>query len=318
MSMYTVLLCGCGNIGFRHLQALIAMNEAPAQIIIVEPQTALHSRIAGQLAAIETSTVHRFELHEKLPDIKKPVDLAIIATNAAVRRAVYDELASRYQIGSIIFEKVLFQTIKDLTEVGARLERDATKSFVNCGRRGFPGYQSLKQEWVTSRPLDLTVTGSQFGLASNTIHFLDLAEYLNAAQLESVDISGLTPGMLASKREGYVEIFGHIAGRLSNGASISITCEDRAPPSVQVAFSAESLDAQIDEAGRNAIINGTMQPFDSRHVSGMPWIYQELLVKGTTCLTPYADSARQHRIFIEALRGHLGLSNATDDPCPIS
>src|SRR5690606_32380115 len=101
----------------------------------------------------------------------------------------------------------------------------------------------------------------------------------------------------ASKREGYFEIFGRITGRLSNGASINIICEDQAPPSVQVAFSGAALEARIDEAGRKIDLNGITQPFESRHVSEMPWIYQELLSKGTTCLTPYADSARQHRIY---------------------
>lgn len=317
--MYTVLLCGCGNIGFRHLQALTAMSdETPAEIIIVEPQTTLHPRISDQIAAMENSSAHRFQLHRQMPKIQKAIDLAIIATNAAVRRASYDDIASRFQISSVIFEKVLFQTLADLEAVRATLEKNSTKGFVNCGRRGFPGYQSLKAEWAASRPVDLKVTGSQFGLASNTIHFLDLAEYLNDAQLVSLDVSGLKPGMLASKREGYVEVFGNIAGRLSNGAVISITCDDQPPPSVQVAFSGTDLAAMIDEAGRNANINGAVQPFESRHVSEMPWIYQELLSEDTTCLTPYADSARQHRIFIEALRGHLGLSNNDDDACPIS
>ena len=63
--MTSVLLIGCGNIGFRHLQALVQMTEA-ADITIVEPAIATHPRIAALIA--NQTEPHRMRLLTVLPD----------------------------------------------------------------------------------------------------------------------------------------------------------------------------------------------------------------------------------------------------------
>lgn len=314
--MKTILLVGCGNIGFRHLQAMAQLSE-PSRICIVEPAIGLHPRISDFLATA-ASGPHQFELATTPESVPARVDLAVIATNAAHRRAAYQAAAQGRDIACVIFEKVLFPTIADIEAVAASLTTRKTSAYVNCGRRGFPGYQALRTQWADARPLNLTVTGAQWGLGSNAIHFLDLAEYLNGAALTDVDLSGLEPGAVASKREGYVEIFGNVTGHLSNGATVSLDCLSAGSASVHVAVQGRNLNARIDETGRQLLIDGA-EPvaFEARHVSEMPYIYEAAL-DGTCCLTPYADSARQHRVFLMALRPHLGLSNDDDAPCPIS
>lgn len=298
------------------------MNDIdPVRITVVEPNAELHPRIAGFIAEMAEGSRHSFDLKKSVDEMPAEFDLAVIATNADVRKAVFDRLTSHARMRTVVFEKVLFQTLGDIDEVGMRLARDGSKGFVNCGRRGFPGYQRLRDELAPSRPLSLNVTGTDFGLASNTIHFLDLAEYLNDARLEAIDLSGLHPGSVPAKRQGQVEVYGKVSARLTNGATVELSCEATGGPAiVELRLRGDGLEIFVDEAARKMTVNGDLSSgeFAARHVSEMPHIYSEALRLGTPCLTDYAASAHQHRLFIAAMRDHLGLSNAADEPCPIS
>lgn len=313
--MTQVLLIGCGNIGFRHLQALMARPAAKAtDLTIVEPDTAQHARIVAELDGSGITA----DLRTDLPSDRQRWGLAIIATNANIRRAVFDDLVAVQDPSVILFEKILFQIRSDLDEVEQILAERNIAGFVNCGRRGFPGYQALRAAQSASLPLHLTVTGTKYALASNGIHFFDLAAFLNDSPLVGLDASGLSPDIHASKRAGYKEVFGTLTGRLANGAEINLSCLPADNFRIEVALRSEGGEMHIDEAQGRIIQAGQSAPFEVRHVSGMPELYSDLLDTGTCVLTPYAESAAQHRLYLDALRPHLGLSNDNDDPCPIS
>lgn len=314
--MKTILLCGCGNIGFRHLQAMTALPE-PVAITIVEPNPAAHARIRDFSDPLTASRGHRFELRADLPPSRQRFDLVVIATSADTRRAAVDSILASHDARVMILEKVLFQHQSDLDAVGNSLTARGIAAFVNCARRYFPGYRDLAAAATAARPLDLNVTGAGFGLASNGIHLIDLAEYLNGAALLTLEASGLRPGSVAAKRAGCVEVFGSLTGTLSNGARLAIRCDDRDSMAIEVALQGQGFTARIDEIARQIVQNDAApRAFASKFVSETWEIYHEALTTGHCGLTPYADSARQHRLFLAALSAHLGLDAAS--PCPIS
>ena len=320
-SSASVVLMGCGNIGFRHLQALAAMTT-PVQIFIIEPATALHPRIAALITGETARGRHQFVLAPSLAGAGVPAEagLAVIATSSLHRRKAWEELRAVTRPSAVIFEKVLFTTLRDLEEVGAGLLRDGIQGYVNCGRRGFADYHRLRARFASSgTPVDLSVEGSSFGLASNLVHFLDLAEFLNRSELVSLDFSGLEPATVTSKRGDYIEIFGRVTGRLRNGAEFSALCENREGLEIAVTLQPGGGAAlQVDERAGTLSEAGAVTPFGIRFVSAMPDLYEGLLHGAGSALTPYADSARQHRIYLTALRPRLGLSDSADASCPIS
>lgn len=315
--MKRILLIGCGNIGFRHLQALGAAvaGGSVLDLTVVEPNHATHDRIAEYLAALPGGTPTT--LVDTLPEAPHTYDLGIFATNAAQRRAAFDAALARHDMRAAVFEKVLFTTLRDLDDVGNVLEKSRIAGFVNCGRRTAPGYQDLRVA-LQSAPTDIEVTGANFGLGSNAVHFLDLAEFLNGAAITALDAAGLRPGSVPSKRHGYVEIFGTISAQLSNGATIRVTCDIDGVPSVAVRLTAAGERIEIDETGRRISRAGTEVTFEMRHVSELTDTYRELLDTGRCHLTPYADSARQHRFFLAKVLDHLGRAANPDESCPIS
>lgn len=315
--MKSVLLSGCGNIGFRHLQALCAM-QVPASITVVEPNLDLHGRIRGQIdAAAETG--HEIALASELPNDPRRFDLVVVATTAMQRRAVVEQILARHEVGAMILEKILFQTIGDLDAVGSLLDERNVAAYVNCGRRTFAGYHDLRARLADGAPIDIDVRGRRLGLASNGVHFLDLAEFLNNASVVGLDVGGLRPGSVPGRRADCVEIFGSLTAELANGAKLRVESLDAEPTRIEVVVEGSAGTFRVDELARTiGHDDGDPLPFGSQNVSETPEIYQDALETGRCVLTPYADSARQHRFFLTGVRDHLGLSNAADVACPIS
>lgn len=324
-----VVLVGCGNIGFRHLQALTAMTE-PCDIAVIEPAPQAHPRIEALIAQLHADGPHSLRLCGSVAGwgvalgqrdaTAAPVDLAVIATDARHRMDAWTALRAHAPVNAVIFEKILFQSVAEIDLVDRQLAADGAEGFVNCGRRGFPDYQSLATRFGGAQnPVDLTIDGALFGLASNAVHFLDLAELLNKAPLTGVDLGGLSPGSVASKRPGYVEIFGTLRATLGNGAQVSVTCHDTGQMAVGVHLTAkDGSDITIDEVAATLTEHGQTQPFSLRFVSGMPELYESILRGQGSALTPYRDSARQHRLFLTALATHLGLSVHPETRLPVS
>jgi len=312
-----VALIGCGNIGFRHLQALTNGAE-PASVTVVEPNVAAHERINQHVAEAARSSSKDVTLLTEMPELPQAFDLVVVATTTDTRRAVVDALLDRHQVKVLILEKVLFPRVADLDEVGKRVADLGVTTFVNCGRRAIVDYVGLRDRLAGRTVRSIAVHGNRFGLASNAIHFLDLAEYLTGATVTSVSAAGLQPGHVPSKRPGSVEVFGTLAAELSDGSRLTVACLDQDPVAVALDIDADDLSVTIDEVGGSMTVDGETEPFDLQAVSETTWIYDDALRSGACSLTPYSDSARQHRAYLEALRPHLGLSNEADDPCPIS
>ncbi len=312
-----VLLCGCGNIGFRHLQALASI-ETPAKITIVEPFEAGHGRITDFIQSEASGGAENYRLLTAPPEVRERFDLVVIATSADTRQAAFENINNKHDLGCVLFEKILFQTTGALDEVGDLLGQDNTPAFVNCGRRGFESYRALAGAFAGKGPTHITVTGGAFGLASNAIHFLDLAEFLNGASLQSLDLSGLDAGAIESKRAGFVEIFGTLTAELENGARLSVTCADTDAMSISITLAHEGREITIDELAGMQTEDGTSSPFEVKYVSGMPYLYDDALRHADPGLTPYAASVRQHRLYLEAMCRHLDLPVRNDTVCPVS
>lgn len=319
--MYDILLVGCGNIGFRHLQALAALDDAVAgAVTVVEPNPAHHPRIAALLDALPEGRRRASRLLAALPDAAGEFALAIFATNSAERRAAYEAARRKARFAAVVFEKVLFPRLRDFDEVAPDLAAGAIAAHVNCPRRAAPGYRAVRARLAGRGPVHLEVTGTAYGLGSNAVHFLDLAEFLNRAALVSLDGSGLLPGHEPSKRPGYVELFGTLTGRLDNGAEVLLRCDRGETPRVAVTLRSAEGSLAVDEAAQTVrrLPLGAPERFEMRHVSELTAAYADLLAGRGDGFSPFADSARQHRLLIAALLRHLGRPATPDAVCPIS
>lgn len=320
--MHNILIIGAGQLGSRHLQGvLLSKNEL--NITVVDPsQTSLD--IAQERAGcVELGHVN--SVVDYITEIPKnmSIDICIIATAAQIRAVVSKQLLAENKVKHIIFEKVLFQKLAEYTEVSQLLSDSSTVGWVNCPRRLFPTYTALNKLLDVSQPIHMTVKGHSWGMACNSVHFLDTFAFLvNNSSLELVE-SKLDPLLIESKRVGFYETTGLLSFIAGNN---SLTIESGCSQVPELVVSLENGDASYivnEAAGTWTRKSGEAEEqhihtplFQSQLTGG---IIDELIISNACGLTPFTQSCELHIPFITALLTHMsGVFKKELDACPIT
>ena len=186
-----IAIIGAGQLGSRHLQGLAKIKQ-DIHITVIDPNlSALEIARPRFVEMPENPLIQSVEYLESVEKLKRPVALAIIATNADVRRNVIEELVSNSRVKYLILEKVVFQSVAHFEAVIPLLKEKGIQAWVNCSRRMFPFFRELKKRTVNAPQISLTVEGSHWGLGCNTIHMLDLLAFLTEQTKFEFDTSSL-------------------------------------------------------------------------------------------------------------------------------
>ncbi len=315
--MKSVLIIGVGNLGRRHLQSVI--ETCPDVLVYVYDTNA---DTVGELKELYDRVIF-LESLSSLPD---HVSLAIIATSASVRRHVFEEMIEACDIDYVIFEKVLFQCVEDYHFVGDQIIKRGIGAWVNCARREWRSYQSLKSELQGAKEFLFTTSGSQWGMACNSIHILDLIEYLSGDKINSIDISGVCDVFFESKRKGYYEFDGRISGRTERQYGFSISCFERAGVPV--------VHNIVTDVGQYMIMESQNRVLKASPSNNWEWIEEDFRMeyqsemtgrivnsifdKGVCELPDYHESMRLHLLYINALIPFFERKGFGRGLCPIT
>lgn len=217
----TVAVVGAGNIGSRHLQALVKFDQ-PLEIHVVDPSPdALGHAAAGLGAVASNEHVSVYYLGE-LSSLPSTLDVAIVATTSKERRGVIEAMLEGTKVRFLILEKVLFPFPADYGAVAALLRDKSVVAYVNCAQRLYPFYQRLRNEIGGAGPVEVQVSGSSWHLATNCIHYLDLAAYLSGrtdVRLDHVAIDEIADD---PPYGGSVDFFGSVRGVFGDGSTVSV------------------------------------------------------------------------------------------------
>lgn len=314
-----VVVIGAGNIGTRHLQAILKCGES-LEIFAVEPNKDAQKKSQEILGKISSRISYFIEIDE----LPKTIDIAIVAVNSGVRRQAVEQLLAYSSVKYMILEKVLFPYVKDYPEVEELLRNHDVKTWVNCARRSWPYTQTLKEYFCESSTISMCVRGNMWGLGCNSIHFIDFLSHLTG-RLDpvNIDISGLDDTIIPSKRSGYVEFTGELNVQIGPH-NLKLISSQGVFDGFDIDIKSERIECHIKEkesSGVNFITNlsfGTCReelfevPFQS---SLTTQVLTNLLLTGTCPLTLYNDSIRLHvpmlRAFAEKLNGGSEYCNIT-------
>ncbi len=320
-----VALIGAGNIGRRHLQALMLIDR-DVVLHIVDPDERAISAARDCVLSIQNTHVQNVVYQNRLENIGDVADVVIVATNSNVRRHIIEQLFERGGADNLLLEKFLFPKIDDYAIVDQLIERQKVGACVNCPRRMWPGYQRIRERLRNASAVGMNIGGSNIGIGCNAIHFLDLYAYLSGGdELSLIDL--LEDGSVESKREKYIEFVGAIGGVSQRRATFSLTSYVK--PSIPLCVQIQSDEARyvVDEAGG--------QVWEARADNGWKWscdhfesLYQSklthLAVKQivdtkTSTLTTYKESAALHVKLLKLLMSHMRLDpNNPEVLCPIT
>lgn len=306
--MKTVCLIGAGNIGSRHLQGLKRI-DFPLSIEVVDPSKK-SLEIAKQRAS-EIPKEHSVTFLTDIKDVSQKLDLAIIATNSSVRRKVLEVLLSHASVPYLILEKILFQKKEDYSSVGKLLKDKGSKAWVNFSMRTMPSYSSIKQK--VKKPIQMVVSGSQYGLITNVIHFIDYISFLTECREFTINSTNINPRPFKSKRAGFLELNGTLSVHFKDGSSGIFTCYDSGSAPFVIEIFSQNFRYISRESEKKAWLSSPETNWSWHEISSkIPYqsemtdkIAKEIFNSGTCELSKYEDASKLHLELLEQLQGSI-------------
>lgn len=323
--MSFIALIGAGQLGSRHLQALARLS-GKHQIYVIDPQESSLNTSKDRFQEVcQEGYLGQVTYSGSFDILPGKIDIAIIATGSAERLEVLQKLLEKSQVQNVVLEKIVFNQLSQFAQAQTLFAQKGIKAYVNCPRRMWPSYQKLQELLKGCKILEFLVSCSAWDLGCNGIHFLDLFTFLSGQEILNISPAGLEPGYRQSRRTGYLEFDGIVAGTTREGAYVRLRSSDAAL--------AEEMTIQI--LGDNAVVNineskQTVKILRKQNnwkleEFGLDIVYQsqlsnrfveQLVTTGTCELTPFADSINNHRVLIEALATHMCYQDKTH--CPIT
>ncbi len=306
VDMSVIYVVGAGQLGSRHLQALKGVKYS-LDIRVIDP-----SELSLQIAKERYESVPNGQQHQvsfsTSFDRADAVDVAIVATNSDVRSKALGSLFDASNTKLLVLEKLLFNQRADYAEIERKLADTGAKAWVNCPMRVMPIYEQIRAS-ITKTPISYRVTGSQFGLVTNAIHYIDHVAHLCGCTEFELDTSGLDRNPIPSKRPGFLELNGTLVARFADGSRCEINCYPTGTAPVVVEI--------FNEKNRYVVRESEGKLWHSGESTNWTWLEQaapipyqsqittevieSLLSTGDCGLTPYATSSRIHLQLLDPL-----------------
>jgi hypothetical protein len=317
---YSLLLVGAGQLGSRYLQGVVASNS-DLEITVVDPSSeSLETAKSRWIEAGGDQSLHKVRWLSSIPSDLWRVDVALVVTSSKGRANLIEKIANAIDVRYWVLEKVLTQSSEELRAIQSVLA-GCKGAWVNTPRRMMSWHQSLKDAFASRRPLEVSYFAGLWGLACNSIHFIDLVAWWSGEALVSVDTSVLDHHWHESKRAGYFEITGELVAHFSGGTSLRLRSkEDAQAQPIQVVLR-DGVIWEVDEPAGTAHSSGGEQldgsiEFQSQ-LSGR--LVDNILQRGECDLPSLDESSSMHTIFLDAMLAHWNLSqNRNDDHVPIT
>lgn len=332
MARYRIVLVGAGQIGSRHLQGLRTITEE-IEVAVVDPSRAALEQARARLLEGVAAEPFRVRFLTTLAELPARADIAIVATSADTRRAAVEGLLAACDLPYLLLEKVLFQREEDYAPVATLLCARGVTAWVNCPRRRWPCFRALGSAVAGGGRIEMVVDGAQFGLACNSVHFLDLFEAFGGG-LEEILTDGVDRPLLEAKRKGFVEMTGRLEGRGRHGWITLVSrpagdspllvsvASDRARGVVEQV--ADRVSGRLEARWRLARAEedwswreGSETVAAQSAVTGA--VVAEILAKGRSDLTSYDESMRVHLPLVRGMTAlYRQVTGSSEASCPIT
>lgn len=311
--MKNILIIGAGQLGSRHLQALKNVR-APLNINVIDT-----SENSLKIAKERYDSIENLECLHKIKYIKtineldvKDIEIAILATNSNVRRIVIETLLKKANVKYFILEKLLFQKKQDYFDIQKLIKEKGTKTFVNCSMRAMSLYHDIKDQ-LKSNKIVYTVTGSQFYLVTNLIHYLDHIAYLSNCSEFEADTRGMDKLTIPSSRPGYREINGTYIAHFKNGSIGIFTCHNQGDAPITVQFYNQDLHCISKESEGKVWLSKANDNWNWNEIDfAVPYqsqvtthLVEQILENGTCPLVEYDETMKMHLILLDSLSEFL-------------
>ncbi len=202
-----ILIAGCGNIGFRHLESILGMKQNKTIYIVDQSKESL-TRCQNLTSKITTlnNKVNYFNSFDEIKT-KMTIDVAIIASGASSRADIIKKLFLKTEPTHLILEKLLFTKISDFDFFSTFFKSYKTKVWVNQWLDDEVRF--LSNLLPENENFNLNISGSQWGLCCNSVHFIEWFHAISSRKNIKLEKHNFI-NLVESKRPGFFEIIGNI------------------------------------------------------------------------------------------------------------
>ena len=305
--MKKIILIGCGNIGSRHLQALVQLDEI-TEIEIVENHTPSVTLAKSRLSEITyEKNLHKIKWHDNFDTLSNSGDLVIVATLSVGRVKIIESLLD-LGYTKFLIEKLVCQSVEEYDHLLNLMKKFNAKGWVNTRCRYFKSYKKIKEFFKNSKTIHLTMYSGDTGLATGAIHYLDLFSWLLDDYNITLNGKFLDKNTYSNKRgKNLLEFGGTIIGTAKNNSLVSISFYPDSP-SLLVAISNGENEIILDEYNEKILHNSFDKTLDFKldFVSNLTTDIVTDILKNDDCLLPtlnesYAHHVELFKIFCEHL-----------------
>jgi hypothetical protein len=302
-----ILISGAGQLGSRYLQGLAKCSNS-LKILVHDFNNESLQNAKKRWNEVVNINNHEVLYITSLKKLPKNIDIAIVSTTANARLEATINIYKFTNVNYWILEKVLTQNEDEIDKLLSII--NSSKAWVNTPRRLMPWHQNIKSQLEWGSPVNFYVKGGSWGLACNTIHFLDLFSWWTGESLEYIYTGSLNKDWFKSKRANYWETSGELKAKFSNGSIAHIYADQSSEP---VLIKIENNDGGT--CNYSWLINeveGLAIRSDGLEISGNLNLQSEItaglidsiLDSGDCGLPSLKESAELHKIFIREIHKH--------------
>ena len=298
----SILIIGAGSIGRFHLLSILKSKKFYDVTLLDKSLLALQE--SKQIYKKNPNNVN-LKVVQNIKLIDRKYNIAILAVPADIRLNIFKKLVNVTKIKYYIFEKFLFQKSLEYHVAKKIIKDNRLNVWVNCWRRTFYLYKKIKDDLKKNEKIDITLSGNEWGLACNSIHFIDLFCWMNNYRSIVLNTKNIKDEIVESKRKGFIEFYGTLIGS-QNKNYISMSCEKSNKKKLDIILKTTNKKIVINE------IDGTINieefnkkklvKFSSPKVSNITFPIVDEILNSKKCLLPtYNESAKFHLIMLNSM-----------------
>ena len=197
-----ILLIGVGNIGYRHLQSL-------ANLKFDEIDCLEKNKIKIKKFKKIFKKNNNINFLSNVDNLRKKYDIVIDATTSISRFRILSAIIKKTKIRKLLIEKFLFQNYSQYYKFQKMIKTNKIESYVNCPMRTYKAFSFIKKR-IHKKIFFIKITGSNWNMCSNSIHYLDLFNYFDNNFNKYTAVSFLKNKIKKSKRKPFIEFDGKI------------------------------------------------------------------------------------------------------------
>jgi len=294
-----ICIIGCGSIGFRHLESFLK-NKNKLKIYIFEKKQINIQKILNYLKNNNPNN-HTIIISKVFNINKHKFEILIIATNSDLRlKIINDFYKNKNIVDKIILEKLVTQNLNDFKEIINIKKEKKINIYVNCSRRMFSSYKKLKEIINNRKIKKIKAIGSNWGLASNSIHIIDLFGFLSG-KINNFTSTCNIEKILPSKRKGFYDFYGEININIDKSSKIIMIDKKSKKNNFIIEVSGEDFKYIINESNHKITykdkyynLNHIKKEFKTEMQSNLSIKYLNKYIK----LTKIDESYNYHQILI--------------------